>query len=80
MKTWTTESIITADQKLKIELPCDLPPGPVEVVVVVQSQSPSVIPARRQWDELLGLGKEVWQGIDPKEYVRELRQDREFSP
>ena len=23
--------------------------------------------------ELHGLGKEIWQGVDPEEYVRELR-------
>ena len=27
--------------------------------------------------ELHGLGKEVWQGVDPKEYVNELRDDWE---
>lgn len=25
--------------------------------------------------ELHGLGKEIWQGIDPKDYVRKLRDE-----
>ncbi len=27
--------------------------------------------------ELHGLGKEIWQGVDPKEYVNKLRDDWE---
>jgi hypothetical protein len=27
--------------------------------------------------ELRGMGKEVWQGVDPDEYVRKLREDWE---
>ena len=25
--------------------------------------------------ELEGLGKEIWQGVDPKDYIRELRDE-----
>lgn len=25
--------------------------------------------------ELHGLGKEIWQGVDPKDYVKELRDE-----
>jgi hypothetical protein len=25
--------------------------------------------------ELHGLGKEIWQGVDPKDYVRKLRDE-----
>lgn len=34
-------------------------------------------PARHRLDailELSGLGKEIWQGVDPDEYVRQLRE------
>jgi hypothetical protein len=31
-------------------------------------------PARRSILELVGLGKEIWKGVDPDEYVRELRE------
>ena len=27
--------------------------------------------------ELHGLGKEIWEGVDPKEYVRKLRDEWE---
>jgi hypothetical protein len=27
--------------------------------------------------ELHGLGKEIWQGVDPKDYVKELRDEWE---
>lgn len=78
MKTWTTEAVISPERVLKLELPCDLPPGPVEVVVVVQPHPASPAFAGPNWDEVYGLGKEVWQGVDPKVYVQELRQDPEF--
>ena len=29
--------------------------------------------------ELRGLGKEVWQGIDPKKYIEELRNEWDAS-
>jgi hypothetical protein len=32
---------------------------------------------RRSILDLHGLGKEIWQGIDPKEYVRKLRGEWE---
>ena len=30
---------------------------------------------RRSILELHGLGKEIWQGVDPKDYVRKLRDE-----
>ena len=30
-------------------------------------------------DELYGLGREVWSGVDALEYVRGLREDRDLS-
>jgi hypothetical protein len=77
MKTLTAEGEITGTQMLKLELPCDLPPGPVEVVVVVQPRAASTT-AQHNWDELYGLGREIWQEMDVKAYVRELREDREM--
>lgn len=31
--------------------------------------------ARRAGARLRGLGSEIWQGLDPVEYVRQLRED-----
>ena len=78
MQTITTQAVVSGDQKLKLELACDLPPGPVDVVVVVQPRAPAS-GARPSWAEIHGLGKDVWQGVDAIEYVRELRADRESS-
>ncbi len=36
MKTLTLQTKIGTDGKLHLIIPCNLPPGPVEVVVVVQ--------------------------------------------
>ena len=30
---------------------------------------------RRSILELHGLGRDIWHGVDPKEYVRELREE-----
>jgi len=35
MKTITTQAEVTRDQKLKLDLSCDVPPGLVDVVLVV---------------------------------------------
>ena len=80
MKTMLGEAEITEERMLRIELPCDLPPGPVEVVVVVGPHLESGAAASRHWDELYGLGREVWQGVDARQYVADLRQDRELAP
>ena len=80
MKTMLGQAEVTEERMLRIELPCDLPPGPVEVVVVVGPRTDVGRVATRQWDGLYGLGSEVWRGIDARQYVAELRQDRELRP
>jgi hypothetical protein len=77
MTTLTVQSVVTTEGLLKIEVPCRLPPGPVEVVLVLGPPPATGEPA---WDRLYGLGKEVWQGVDPKQYVEDLRQDRGGIP
>jgi hypothetical protein len=34
----------------------------------------------RHWFELEGLGQEIWQGVDAKQYISELRDEWERSP
>ena len=36
MKTFTTQAVIGADGKLRIEVPCDLPPGQTQAVVILE--------------------------------------------
>ncbi len=40
MKTITTQTEITPEGKLRLELQTGLPPGPAELVVVLQSNTP----------------------------------------
>lgn len=37
-------------------------------------------PRKRSLMELEGLGAEIWEGIDPDEYVNELRNEWEHRP
>lgn len=37
-------------------------------------------PKKRSIMELHGLGAEIWEGIDPDEYVNELRNEWEHRP
>ena len=37
-------------------------------------------PKKRSIMELEGLGAEIWEGIDPDEYVNELRNEWEHRP
>jgi hypothetical protein len=74
LETLTVVSEVSSDGVLKIEVPCRLPPGPVEVVLTVRQPANG---ARPNWDELYGLGREVWAGVDAQEHVRQLREDRE---
>ncbi len=79
MKTMTIRGEVSRDGKLRIDVPCELPPGPVEVVLTVRTEQEthgSVLPS---WDNLYGLGKEVWQGVYPAQYVRDLRRDKDES-
>lgn len=35
---------------------------------------------RHSLSELRGLGKEIWEGVDPQEYVNELRREWDHRP
>ena len=41
MKTITMQTQIATDGKVRIELSTDLPPGPAEVVIILQPSEPS---------------------------------------
>jgi hypothetical protein len=78
MRTLTIHSEVTDEGTLKIEVPCDLPPGPVEVEVTIRPVPPPEESPAWDWGRVYGLGAEIWQGVDAMEYVRELREDREL--
>jgi len=79
MKTMTVQGEVTVDRMLKLEVPCDLPPGQVEFVLTIQPYRPLPLPGSIDWCRRSGLGREVWQGIDATSYLRELRADRECA-
>jgi hypothetical protein len=77
MKTMTVQVEVTADRVLKLEVPCDQPPGRIEVVLTIQPHGPLPQSITIDWGHLSGLGREVWQGVDAVSYVGDLRSDRE---
>jgi hypothetical protein len=78
METVNLHTVIDADGKVRLEVPCHLPPGPAEVVVVIRSAQP---PAEAwQWRDFYGLGKEIWSQEDAQDYVNHLRDEWSHEP
>lgn len=77
MRTITLHAEVGDDGRLHVHLPAGIPPGPVEVIVVLPTDQPS---ASRRVTELGGLGAEIWAGGDAQEdYVSRLRDESERS-
>lgn len=79
MTTLTVRGEVSLEGVVKIEAPCDLPPGPVEGVLVVQAAQRVTGVREPKWEQLYGLGREIWQGVDVDQYLRESREDREIE-
>jgi hypothetical protein len=79
MKTMTVQAEVSADRILKLEIPCDLRPGRVEVVLTIPTEEPAEEQKRIDWGSLSGLGREVWEGVDAQKYLDDLRADREYG-
>jgi hypothetical protein len=77
MKTMTVQAEVSADQILKLEVPCDLRPGRVEVVLTIPTEEAAADKRRIDWASLSGLGREVWEGVDAATYLNDLRADRD---
>ncbi len=80
MKTITVRAEVSADQILRVEIPCDLRPGPVEVVLTIPKDQGDGAAGPIDWKGLWGLGREVWEGVDARAYLDDLRADREHGP
>jgi hypothetical protein len=78
MKTMTVQAEVSDDRILKLEIPCDLRPGRVEVIVTIPTEEAAQDQKRIDWESLSGLGRDVWEGVDAKAYLEELREDREY--
>lgn len=75
METVCLDAVNGPDGKVRLEVPCSLPPGPIKVVVVL---GPAQETAKKvHWRDLYGLGKEIWSGMDAQEYVNRLRDEWE---
>jgi hypothetical protein len=73
METIRLTATIGEDGRVHIDAPSTLPPGPAEIVVVVNP-----LAGRRElvdWSDAYGLGKEIWEGIDAQKYVDQLRDE-----
>lgn len=75
MKTIHEKAEVDASGRLRIDIACDLLPGPVEVVLVLTPASPQRADNSLRWEDAHGLGKEIWQGIDAQAYVDALRSE-----
>ena len=73
METIQLTAMIGKDGALHIDAPVKFPPGPAEVLVVVNpiSKRDELV----DWSDAYGLGKEIWEGIDAQEYVNQLRNN-----
>jgi len=66
-------AVIGEDRQMTITLPASVPPGPVDVVVVVApSQQSSVNPLA-----YYGIGRDLRTDQDPQDHVNELRDEWE---
>lgn len=71
MHTITLRTEISESGRLHLDVAAGLPPGPVDIVLVLQpSDSLS-----RSIKEIRGLGRDVWAGEDAQAYVSRLREE-----
>jgi hypothetical protein len=77
METINMHTVIGPDGKVRIEVPCHLPPGPAEVVVVI---GPAVSSRELMWRDFYGLGRDLWQDEDAQDYVNRLRDEWHNEP
>jgi hypothetical protein len=59
--------------RLSIDVPTDLPVGPAEVKIEAESHSKDE--KTGSLIDLIGMGKEIWKGIDAQDYVNQLRDE-----
>ena len=69
---YETRGVVGEDRKVRLEFTTDLPPGPVDVVVVV---APVRQPGGKPVDirDFYGIGKGLYEGMDIQEYINLVR-------
>jgi hypothetical protein len=78
MVTLNLRTMIDADGKMRLEIPCSLPPGPADVVVVIRPAQ--AVLQEPRWIDYYGLGKEMWNNEDAQEYINRLRDEWSDEP
>ena len=66
------QAVVGPDGRIKLDIPCDLPPGPAEIVIVISA--PSEKPTR-SWHDITGVGREIWKDTDAQGYVNGPRDE-----
>jgi hypothetical protein len=61
--------IVGEDRQITIRLPMSIPVGPADIVVVVNPLQK----APPTWEDVRGLGKELWETVDVEKYLNDLR-------
>ncbi len=80
MKTITMRARITKDGVLRLEVPCDLPPGPAEVVLVVQpGDTTSVTKSDLPYRSLHGLWAGKLPDVDTEADLQDMHRQWESS-
>jgi hypothetical protein len=75
MRTIHRQTEVDSSGRLRLDVPCDLPPGPVDVILVVEPVRTHPSAKTLRWEDAYGLGKEIWEGIDAQAYVNALRDE-----
>ena len=73
----TIQEMIQEARTLSVEERKELIKGLVDIV---NEPEQAAKPKKRNLLELAGLGLEIWEGIDPQEYVTQLRSEWDHRP
>jgi hypothetical protein len=52
----------------------------IKALVDIENEPAKEAPKKRNIMEFLGLGAEIWEGIDAQEYVNQLRSEWDHRP
>ena len=80
MKTLATLAQIAQDGQLRLEVPCDLPPGPVEIVLVIQPMDTQpTVKSGPPYRSIYGLWAGMLPDIDVYSDLQEMNEKWENS-
>jgi hypothetical protein len=77
METICLNAIIGTDGKVRLEVPSQLPPGPVKVKVELEPASPESAERKLLCRDFYGAAKELNAKEDAQDFVNRLRDEWE---